>query len=236
MRLKRCLAATKINETENRAVLHIALTKQGQCTPIVVDGHDVMPEVNAVLDKMKDFSNKVISGEWKGYTRQKDHRYRQYRYRRIGPGAGNGHRGLEALCQKGLTRSLCVQCGRNPHHGNTEAVESGNHPVYDRVKDLYHPGDHDQCLFRQGTGFWNRPEIQPMWPNILWPFRPTPRAVEAFGIDTDNMFVFWDWVGGRYSLWSAIGLSIACYIGFENFEELLQGAHEMDQHFRNTPF
>ena len=115
-----------------------------------------------------------------------------------------------------------------------KTAQPGNHAVPDRIQNIYHAGNHGQCAQRPRLVHSRRRKRQTMLPNISQPYPPTPKAVEKFGIDTKNMFEFWDWVGGRYSLWSAIGLSIVLSIGYENFTELLTGAHQMDQHFKNT--
>ena len=223
-----------INETENRAVLHVALRNRTN-NPIYVDGQDVMPEVNAVLDKMRDFSEKVNSGAWTGYTGKKitdivnigiggsdlgpvmvTESLRPYR--RLGLKAHfvsniDGTHISETLAQLNPETVLFMIASKT---FTTQETMTNAHTARDwflqKAGDPRHVAKHFVAIST------NR------------------RDVEEFGIHPDNMFIFWDWVGGRYSLWSAIGLSIACYVGFDHFVELLTGAHEMDRHFRETPF
>ena len=224
----------KINETEDRAVLHIALRNKAK-TPIFVDGRDVMPEVNEVLDKMKAFSAKIISGEWKGYTG-----------RRISDIVNIGIGGSD-LGPVMVTEALrhYAKGGLSVHFVSNV---DGTH-----IMETTRPLDPETTLFMVASKtfttqetmtnaytardwFMNRARDRAHIARHFVAISTNTDAVTAFGIDKDNMFVFWDWVGGRYSLWSAIGLSIACYIGFEDFSELLQGGFEMDQYFRAAPF
>jgi glucose-6-phosphate isomerase len=224
----------KINETEDRAVLHIALRHRDN-TPIPVDGNDVMPHVTTVLDKMKKFSTDLISGEWKGYTGKT-----------IGDIVNIGIGGSD-LGPVMVTEALkpYATAGINVHFVSNV---DGTH-ITETLKQL----DPQTTLFMIASKTFTTQETMTnafaarQWfldaagdeghiPKHFVALSTNTEMVEAFGIDSDNMFVFWDWVGGRYSLWSAIGLSIACYIGFENFEELLQGAFEMDRHFKSTAF
>ena len=232
--IENMFSGEKINETENRAVLHIALRNRDSA-PIRVDGKDVMPEVKAVLKKMKDFSNRLISGEWKGYTGKKITDI-------VNIGIGGSDLGpamvtqaLKPYAQKGLAVHFV---------SNIDATH-----LTETLKRL----NPDTTLFMIASKTFTTQETMTnafsarQWfldtagdpANVARHFvaiSTNAPAVEKFGIDQDNMFIFWDWVGGRYSLWSAIGLSIACYIGYENFAELLQGAFEMDQHFKTAPF
>lgn len=224
----------KINETENRAVLHVALRNRIN-TPILVDGNDVMPQINAVLDKMKAFSHKVVSGEWKGYTGKAITDI-------VNIGIGGSDLGpvmaTEALRPYG-NKHLAVHYVSNI---------DGTH-----ITETLGPLDPETTLFMVASKTFTTQETMTnaffarQWflntakdPNLVAKhfvaLSTNADKVAAFGIDKDNMFVFWDWVGGRYSLWSAIGLSVACYVGFENFEELLEGAFAMDTHFKNAPF
>lgn len=224
----------RINETEERAVLHIALRNR-ENNPIYVNGKDVMPEVNAVLNKMKDFANKIISGEWKGFTNKK-----------ITDIVNIGIGGSD------LGPAMATECLR-PYAKEGIAVHfvsniDGTH-IIETLKRL----DPETTLFLIASKTFTTQETmanafsarewflkcaddQAHVSRHFVAISTNVEKVEEFGIDKDNMFVFWDWVGGRYSLWSAIGLSIACYIGYENFTELLQGAFEMDRHFSNATF
>ncbi|AWX15137.1 glucose-6-phosphate isomerase [Mergibacter septicus] len=222
----------KINRTENRAVLHTALRNRAN-TPVYVDGKDVMPEVNAVLAKMKDFCQRVISGEWKGYTGKAitdvinigiggsdlgpymvTEALRPYKNHLTMHFVSNvdGTHIAETLKKVNPETTLVLVASKT---FTTQETMTNAHSARDwflaQAKDETQVAKHFVALSTNAT------------------------AVAEFGIDTNNMFEFWDWVGGRYSLWSAIGLSIALSIGFEHFEQLLNGAHAMDKHFRDTP-
>ncbi|KGQ30770.1 glucose-6-phosphate isomerase [Gallibacterium anatis] len=221
----------KINRTENRAVLHTALRNRSN-TPVYVDGKDVMPEVNAVLAKMKSFCERVISGEWRGYSGKAitdvinigiggsdlgpymvTEALRPYKNHLTMHFVSNvdGTHIAETLKKVDPETTLVLVASKT---FTTQETMTNAHSAREwflaKAKDEAHIAKHFAALSTNA------------------------KAVAEFGIDTDNMFEFWDWVGGRYSLWSAIGLSIALSIGFDNFEALLSGAHEMDKHFRNT--
>ena len=222
----------KINRTENRAVLHTALRNRSN-TPVLVDGKDVMPEVNAVLAKMKDFCQRIISGEWKGYTGKAITDV-------VNIGIGGSDLGPYMVTE-------ALRPYKN--HLNMHFVSNvdGTH-IAETLKKV----NPETTLFLVASKTFTTQETMTNAQSARdWLLKAAKdesavakhfaalstnaKDVEKFGIDTNNMFEFWDWVGGRYSLWSAIGLSIALSIGFENFEELLDGAHEMDKHFRSTP-
>lgn len=227
-------AGRKINETESRAVLHVALRNRSN-TPIKVDGKDVMPEVNAVLDKMAGFSRKVRSGEWVGHTGKRVKTV-------VNIGIGGSDLGpvmaYEAL-KPFADRNLDVRFVSNV---------DGTH-VAEAMRDL----DPADTLFIVASKTFTTQETMTnaqTAKNWLLSSLNDPAAVAKhfvalstnaakvaeFGIDTANMFEFWDWVGGRYSLPSAIGLSLMIAIGPENFVALLEGYHAMDNHFRTAPF
>jgi glucose-6-phosphate isomerase len=222
-----------INQTENRPVLHIALRNQSNM-PILVDGKDVMPEVNRVLEKMKSFSARVISGEWKGYTGKAITDV-------VNIGIGGSDLGPVMVTE-------ALKAYKN--HLNMHFVSNidGTHMV-ETLKTV----DPETTLFLVASKTFTTQETMTnartarAWflekgaaeADIAKHFAAlstNSKDVAAFGINTDNMFEFWDWVGGRYSLWSAIGLPIALSLGFDKFEELLKGAHATDQHFETTPF
>ncbi|RCH54805.1 glucose-6-phosphate isomerase [Mucilaginibacter hurinus] len=226
-------AGKKINVTENREVLHTALRNRSN-TPVLVEGKDVMPGVNAVLAHMKEFSEAVISGTWKGYTGKAITDI-------VNIGIGGSDLGpvmvTEAL--KAYKTHLTLHFVSNV---------DGTH-IAETLKKV----DPETTLFLIASKTFTTQETMANansardWflangasqADIAKHFAAlstNATAVENFGIDTKNMFEFWDWVGGRYSLCSAIGLSIALGIGFDNFEALLDGAHAMDLHFRDTPF
>ena len=230
--IKSMFSGEKINRTENRAVLHVALRNRSN-TPILVDGKDVMPEVNAVLEKMKTFSEAIISGEWKGYTGKAITDVVN-----IGIGGSDlgpymvtealrpykNHLNMHFVSNVDGTHIAEVLKKVNPETTlflvasktfTTQETMTNAHSARDwflkAASDEKHVAKHFAALSTNA------------------------KAVGEFGIDTANMFEFWDWVGGRYSLWSAIGLSIVLSIGFDNFVELLSGAHAMDKHFSTTP-
>ncbi|MCY9850691.1 glucose-6-phosphate isomerase [Pectobacterium jejuense] len=225
-------AGEKINRTEDRAVLHVALRNRSN-TPILVDGKDVMPEVNAVLAKMKDFSERVIGGEWKGYTGKTITDV-------VNIGIGGSDLGPFMVTE-------ALKPYKN--HLNMHFVSNvdGTH-----IAETLKPLNPETTLFLVASKTFTTQETMTNAHSARDWFLKTAqddkhvakhfaalstnaKAVGEFGIDTDNMFEFWDWVGGRYSLWSAIGLSIILSLGFDNFEKLLSGAHAMDKHFAATP-
>jgi glucose-6-phosphate isomerase len=224
----------KINETENRAVLHTALRNRAD-SPIDADGSDVMPEVNAVLDKMKEFSNKVISGEWKGYSGQRISDI-------VNIGIGGSDLGpvmvteaLKPYAKKRL-RIHFVSNIDGTHITETLKRLNPETTLFMIASKTFTTQETMTNAFSARRWFLEAAGDEIHIAKHFAALSTNTEKVEAFGIDKENMFGFWDWVGGRYSLWSAIGLSIACYIGFENFSQLLQGAFEMDQHFKTSPF
>ncbi|KAJ1082477.1 hypothetical protein NDU88_002644 [Pleurodeles waltl] len=223
----------KINFTENRAVLHIALRNRTN-TPIVLDGKDIMPEVNAVLEKIKHFCQRVRGGEWKGYTGKAITDV-------VNIGIGGSDLGplmvTEALkpYSKGGPRVWFVSNIDGTHIAKTLAELNSETTLFIIASKTFTTQEtitNAETAKEWLLSFANDPSAVAKHFVALSTNAP---KVKEFGIDTANMFEFWDWVGGRYSLWSAIGLSIALHIGFENFEKLLAGAHWMDNHFHNTP-
>jgi glucose-6-phosphate isomerase len=231
--IKAMYSGQVINQTEGRPVLHIALRNQSN-EPILVGGKDVMEDVNRVLDKMKGFSEQIISGSWKGYTGKAITDI-------VNVGIGGSDLGpvmvTEAL--KAYKNHLTMHFVSNI---------DGTHMV-ETLKTV----DPETTLFLVASKTFTTQETMTNAHSAREWFLQSGAAegdiakhfaalstnakdVSAFGIDTQNMFEFWDWVGGRYSLWSAIGLPIALSIGFENFQQLLAGAHASDQHFKNTEF
>lgn len=223
----------KINQTEDRPVLHIALRNQSN-NPILVDGKDVMPDVNAVLAKMEKFSNSIISEEWKGYTGKAITDI-------VNIGIGGSDLGPVMV-----TEALKSYKTRLNLHFVSNI--DGTH-LAETLKDV----DPETTLFLVASKTFTTQETMTNahsareWflksgakkEDIAKHFAAlstNAKDVAEFGIDTENMFEFWDWVGGRYSLWSAIGLSISLGIGFDNFKQLLAGAHASDEHFKNAEF
>ena len=223
----------KINETEDRAVLHIALRNRSN-DAILVDGEDVMPLINGVLAKMKKFSHAIISGEWKGFTGKNITDV-------VNIGIGGSDLGPVMVTE-------ALKAYKN--HLNLHFVSNvdGTH-IVETVKNL----NPETTLFLIASKTFTTQETMANAHSARdWFLKSGAKesdvakhfaalstnadGVSKFGIDTENMFEFWDWVGGRYSLWSAIGLPIALSVGFDKFEELLEGAHQMDNHFKTAPF
>jgi glucose-6-phosphate isomerase len=231
--IEQMYTGAKINQTENRAVLHVALRNRSN-NPILVDGNDVMPEVNEVLAKMKDFSGRVNSGSWKGYTNKSITDI-------VNIGIGGSDLGpvmaTEAL--KPYAKKLKVHFVSNvdgTHIAETLKKISPETTLFMIASKTFTTQETMANAHSARDWFLKTAIDEEFVKKHFIAISTNQNEVEKFGIDPANMFGFWDWVGGRYSLWSAIGLSIACYIGFENFEALLSGAHEMDNHFRMTPF
>lgn len=222
----------KINRTENRAVLHTALRNRSN-TPVLVDGKDVMPEVNAVLAKMKDFCERIISGSWKGYTGKAITDV-------INIGIGGSDLGpymvTEAL--RPYKNHLNMHFVSNVDGTHIAEVLKKVNPETTLVLVASKTFTTQETMTNALTAReWLLAAVkdESAVAKHFAALSTNAKEVAKFGIDTANMFEFWDWVGGRYSLWSAIGLSIALSLGFENFEALLSGAHAMDNHFRTAP-
>ncbi|WGE31155.1 glucose-6-phosphate isomerase [Actinobacillus genomosp. 2] len=222
----------KINRTENRAVLHTALRNRSN-TPVMVDGKDVMPEVNAVLAKMKDFCERIISGSWKGYTGKAITDV-------INIGIGGSDLGpymvTEAL--RPYKNHLNMHFVSNVDGTHIAEVLKKVNPETTLVLVASKTFTTQETMTNALTArewLLAAAKDESAVAKHFAALSTNAKEVAKFGIDTANMFEFWDWVGGRYSLWSAIGLSIALSVGFENFEALLSGAHAMDKHFRTAP-
>uniref|UniRef100_A0A671RDX6 Glucose-6-phosphate isomerase n=1 Tax=Sinocyclocheilus anshuiensis TaxID=1608454 RepID=A0A671RDX6_9TELE len=223
----------KINFTEGRAVLHVALRNRSN-TPINVDGKDVMPEVNQVLEKMKGFCHKVRSGEWKGYTGKSITDV-------VNVGIGGSDLGplmvTEALkpYSKGGPRVWFVSNIDGTHVAKTLAELNAETTLFIIASKTFTTQETITNAESAKEWFLQAAKDKSAVAKHFVALSTNGPKVKDFGIDPENMFEFWDWVGGRYSLWSAIGLSIALHIGYENFEKLLAGAHWMDTHFRTAP-
>jgi glucose-6-phosphate isomerase len=226
-------AGQTINGTENRAVLHTALrNRSGE--PVYVDGKNVMPDVNEVLDKMKVFADKVSKGNWKGYTGKAITSL-------VNIGIGGSDLGPVMVTE-------ALKPYQNPH---LEVFFVSNVDGTHISEVLKKVNPETTLFFIASKTFTTQETMTNAHTAREWflenarqedeiakhfvALSTNAQAVMEFGIDVDNMFGFWDWVGGRYSLWSAIGLTIACAVGFDNFQKLLEGAHDMDIHFRETP-
>ena len=232
--IEEMFSGEKINETEGRAVLHVALRNRSNA-PIYADGIDVMPEVNAVLEQMRNFSGKVISGEWKGYTGKPVTDI-------VNIGIGGSDLGplmvTEALLsyRKPHIRVHFVSNIDATHIAETLKKLSAETSLFMIASKTFTTQETMRNACTARDWFLRAARDESFIKNHFAAISTNINEVEKFGIDPANMFRLWDWVGGRYSLWSAIGLSIACSIGFENFVELLDGAHAMDMHFRHSPF
>jgi glucose-6-phosphate isomerase len=224
---------TRINQTENRSVLHVALRNRSN-NPVLVDGKDVMPEINTVLNQMKAFSDSLLNGHWKGYSGK-------HITDIVNIGIGGSDLGPYMV-----TEAL------RPYHQSIKphfvSNVDGTH-IAETLKLV----DPETTLFIIASKTFTTQETMTNAESAKsWFLEKTggtgdvakhfvavstnSKSVTEFGIAPENMFVFWDWVGGRYSLWSSIGLSISATIGFDNFIELLEGAHAVDNHFKNEPF
>ncbi|AGH80461.1 glucose-6-phosphate isomerase [Psychromonas sp. CNPT3] len=223
-----------INETENRAVLHTALRNRSN-TPVLVDGSDVMPQVNKVLKQMQVFCDKVHSGEWKGYTGKAITDI-------VNIGIGGSDLGpymvTEALASyqvEGIKTHFVSNVDAT-HIVETLAKLDAQTTLFLIASKTFTTQETMTNAHSARDWFLNFADDKKHIAKHFVALSTNASSVEEFGIDVENMFEFWDWVGGRYSIWSAIGLSIALSIGFKNFEGLLDGAHEMDQHFAQTEF
>ncbi|MBU1394731.1 MAG: glucose-6-phosphate isomerase [Gammaproteobacteria bacterium] len=230
---ERMFGGEKINNTEGRAVLHVALRNRGN-QPLIVDGEDVMPKVNAVIAKMGAFAERVRSGAWRGYSGE-----------RITDVVNIGIGGSD------LGPQMAVQALAPYRHPQLKAHFISNIDGA-HVKEVLESLNPETTLFivasktfttqetmtnanHARTWFLAQAQDERHIAGHFVAVSTNREAVTAFGIDPANMFEFWDWVGGRYSLWSAIGLSIMLAVGAERFIELLDGAHAMDAHFRDAP-
>jgi glucose-6-phosphate isomerase len=231
---ERMFNGEKINITEDRAVLHVALRNRSN-RPIMVDGADVMPEVNKVLAHIREFTEAVRGGAWTGYTGKQITDV-------VNIGIGGSDLGpvmaTEALKPYGK-RDLRVHFVSNidgTHIAETTKNLNPETTLFIVASKTFTTQETITNAHSARAWFLKTANDEAAIAKHFVALSTNATEVAKFGIDTKNMFEFWDWVGGRYSLWSAIGLSIALYIGMDNFEELLAGAHEMDEHFRTTPF
>ncbi len=230
---ERMFSGEKINITEDRAVLHVALRNRSN-RPIVVDGEDVAPKVNAVLAQMRSFVEQIHSGKWVGYSGKAIRDV-------VNIGIGGSDLGPVMVTE-------ALRPFANP--GISLHFVSNVDPTH--IAEVLKRIDPETTLFLVASKtFTTQETLSNAHVARDWLLRAAPdesavakhfaalstnaAEVSKFGIDTRNMFEFWDWVGGRYSLWSAIGLSIALAIGMDHFEDLLAGGHDMDEHFRSAP-
>ena len=229
----RLFSGDKINFTENRSALHIALRNRSN-NPILLDGKDIMPNVNKVLSQMKSFSNDVRSGKAKGYTGKKIKSV-------VNIGIGGSDLGPAMICEalksygtKDITPYFVSNIDGADIAQTLEACDPET-TLFIVASKTFTTQETMTNAYSARAWLLKHLKDQESIKNHFVAISTNEAAVEKFGINKDNMFEFWDWVGGRYSLWSAIGLSIAIYIGMENFEQLLNGAHDIDNHFKDAP-
>lgn len=232
--IKAMFAGEKINATENRAVLHTAL-RNFSGKPVVTDGKDVMPDVQAVQQQMKSFCHKIHSGEWKGHTGKK------IKYI-VNIGIGGSDLGpvmvteaLKPYRVEGI-QTYFVSNVDGTHIAETLKKVNAEETLFLIASKTFTTQETMTNAHTAREWFLKEGKDEAHIAKHFVALSTNEKEVVQFGIDPENMFVFWDWVGGRYSLWSAIGLSIALTIGYDNFEELLKGAYDMDEHFRYAPF
>ncbi|MBZ7936533.1 MULTISPECIES: glucose-6-phosphate isomerase [Campylobacter] len=224
----------KINTTENRAVLHTALRNKGN-HPIMIDDMDIMPNVREVLTKMQNFSDSLRSGAWLGYTNQVITDV-------VNIGIGGSDLGALMVCEAlknfGHPR-LHMHFVSNVDGAQLQGVLDQVHPettLFIVASKTFSTQETLTNAFTARKWFLNHALDEKHIAKHFVAVSTNKEAVKEFGIDSNNMFEFWNWVGGRYSLWSAIGLAIMIYLGKENFSSLLEGAYLMDEHFYNEPF
>ncbi len=230
--IERMFSGERVNFTENRAVLHTALRNRSN-TPVMVDGEDIMPGINRVLEQMRRFTESVRSGEWKGYS-------------------GKPMTDIVNIGIGGSDLGPVMATGALKPYGGPLRVHFVSNVDGSQISDTLAELDPETTLFLVASKtFTTQETLTNAHRARAWLLNSSPdesavakhfvamstnaKEVADFGIDVQNMFVFWDWVGGRYSLWSAIGLSIALYVSMDAFEQMLEGAHEMDSHFRHAP-
>ena len=223
----------KINTTEDRAVLHTALRSQDN-NPVVVDGVDVKPEVLKVLKQVENFSNSINDGSWKGFTGKKINTI-------VNIGIGGSDLGPAMVC-KALKpysqKDLHIHFVSNVDGADLALTLEQCDPettLFIVASKTFTTQETMTNAFSARHWFLNHAKNNDAISQHFVAVSTNTEKVKEFGINEENMFIFWDWVGGRYSLWSSIGLSISIYLGFENFKELQTGAYEMDQHFLNAP-
>ena len=230
---ERMFSGDKINFTENRAVLHTALRNRSN-KPVLVDGKDVMPDVNRVLKQMREFTERVRNGAWKGYTGKPITDI-------VNIGIGGSDLGPFMACTalKPFSRpdlhAHFVSNVDGAHLGMTLQKCDPETTLFVVASKTFTTQETLTNARSARKWFLEKAKDEQQIAKHFVALSTNATEVAKFGIDTANMFEFWDWVGGRYSLWSSIGLSIALNIGMDNFEAMLQGAYEMDQHFRTTP-
>ncbi len=226
--------AKKINQTEDRAVLHTAL-RNFTGKPVLLDGKDVMPEIQKVQEQMRTVCKKIHDGDWKGYSGKK------IKYI-VNIGIGGSDLGpvmvTEALKPYWIEniQSFFVSNIDGSHIAEVLKKVTPEETLFLIASKTFTTQETMTNAFTARDWFLKKATDEKFIAKHFVALSTNTEEVKKFGIDEENMFVFWDWVGGRYSLWSAIGLSIALTVGYGNFEDLLKGAHEIDKHFREKSF
>ena len=230
---EKMFAGEKINITENRAVLHTALRNRSN-KPVMLGGKDVMPDINNVLAQMREFSEKVRNGAWLGFTGKTITDI-------VNIGIGGSDLGPVMVCdalKPYASDKMNIHFVSNIDGAHLMRALEKCKPettLFIVASKTFTTQETMTNALSARTWFLDSAIDNSHVAKHFVALSTNAKAVADFGIDTANMFVFWDWVGGRYSLWSAIGLSIALYVGMDHFEALLDGAHEMDNHFRDAP-
>jgi glucose-6-phosphate isomerase len=223
----------KINTTEDRAVLHTALRSQDD-DPIFVDGIDVKPEVKKVLKQIESFSNSINDGSWKGFTGKKINTI-------VNIGIGGSDLGPAMVCKALQTfshKDLHIHFVSNVDGADLALTLEQCDPettLFIVASKTFTTQETMTNAFSARHWFLNHAKNNDAISQHFVAVSTNTEKVKEFGINEENMFIFWDWVGGRYSLWSSIGLSISIFLGYENFKALQTGAYEMDQHFLHAP-
>lgn len=231
--IKSMFSGEKINQTEDRAVLHVALRNRSN-QPIEVDGKNVMPDIQRVLKQMKTFSNQIVSGDWTGYTGKKITDI-------VNIGIGGSDLGpvmvteaLKPYWQEGMKVHFVSNID-GTHIAETLKKVKAETTLFIIASKTFTTQETMTNAHTARAWFLNNVKEEQHIKKHFVAVSTNAKGVADFGMATENMFEFWDWVGGRYSLSSAIGLSIACTIGYNHFEAMLDGMHLMDEHTKNTP-
>ncbi|MCX8119085.1 MAG: glucose-6-phosphate isomerase [Desulfobacterota bacterium] len=232
--IEQMFSGEKINETENRAVLHVALRNRS-AQPFFTDGVDVMPEVNAVLKQMERVSNRVSSGQWRGYTGKPIQDI-------VHIGIGGSDLGPQMVTEalkpywNPRLRPHFVSNVDGAQIGETLKKVAPETTLFLVASKTFTTQETMTNAMTAKRWFLDRARNVSFLKNHFIAISSNEEEMNRFGIPPENRFKFWDWVGGRYSVWSSVGLSIACMIGFQGFTDFLEGAHAMDLHFRGSPF
>ena len=234
-RIDAMFAGEKINVTEDRAVLHVAL-RAPRGERFEVDGVDVVPAVHEVLDRMAEFADAVRSGRWLGHTGKPIRNVVNIGIGGSDLGPVMAYEALRHYSDRELTFRFVSNVDGTDFAEATQRPRPGRDAVHRLVQDVHHARDDDERDAPPATGCWPPGRRVRRSRSTSSRSRPTPTRSSKFGIDVMNMFGFWDWVGGRYSMDSAIGLSTMIAIGPDAFDEMLAGFHAMDEHFRTAPF